>query len=672
MIMRFKQYLLFSFLALSTIFSYAEAIFDIQLASGSVGFPTNISLFAAPAEYSFIITNNSSFDIPNMEYFIPSYFVEDTVKTTCSSTINKNSSCKVALIFRPTQNGLFSDEFKVCGANGNWCSKYSSALQVVVGQDYIVSTNCNDIVSRPFGSLTCNGSKQFSDNFSLFMTRVLSAEATHSEFNYYQHLPSVNETTINCVDARQENVGLDPNILGGGVPLCKLMGYADSSASPTDTSADRELAKLFPPYLTFLLGTPYPITSSTTPLSELATLLQDFNTSAMDQMVQNVGYTGFVNFIDDYFEQQMLKAYSTCGSTNTCPSIAYIPYKMTDGETILQSWPLTNINYWGSSGGGGSGAGYQIYATLPGGSTHYTLQTGGGGGGGGSTTPEISGLITYLLNTGSGGGGGSQFGDCYIRDNVRLTGLGLGAGTGSGLSTAMDTNVTFQNPPAVGYSYLAPAQFPSWSDNTIITNYGSNLTYLFQTQIIDLFNAGYTIVMSCGGGGGSGLEFLDEDYNEFTPHAVSIGHGFNCCYAFNKDGLYSPSDCIPSTTVNGASLTVNEIIYNNIGSLFYQGMKLAILPENCDGYQNSVCTCNFQHAYVIAELGRILVLSGYSVADIPTWLSNPHCNHGQSALLSQAKLMDKDSHKKGKNSYSKILKRFYKSKASLTCSPPWV
>ncbi len=629
----------------------AAQIFGIELISSDVSFPSNLSLYDNAVEYSFTITNNSPSDMPSMSYSIPSYLIKDTEQSTCGGALAKNSSCKIVLKFRPLNVGKFSERFEICSGNRNWCSKYGQNLDISVTQQYIVSTNCSQIKSRPFADLTCNSSNQYTNNFGQFMAKILDADAVHTEFYYYQHNPSANETVTQCLEAKQQNANLDPNIAGGGDALCKLMGYAYANAAPSDNSEDSELAKLFPPYLNFLLGTAYPITASTTPLNELSTLLNDFATSDMDSLVQDVGYTGFVNFLNDYLLQQTSKAYDTCGSSNTCPAISYLPYKLTSDESILQHWPITGLNYWGMSGGGGGGAGYQIYAFKSGDNTHYTLYTGGGGGGGGNTTPEISGLLTYLINTGSGGGGGSQFADCYIHDNTNLSGLGLGAGTGSGASPREGENIIYQTPPAVDYSYYPPAKFPDWSHSTILTQYGSNLTYLFETQIPDLYRAGYTIVISGGGGGGSGFEFLNSAGEEYTPHPVSIGSGFNFCFAFNKDGKYTSTDCIPSQTINSSSALLNNIIYQNIGPLYNQGMIEAIKPGNCNGYSNSNCTCKFQHAYVITNLVKILVGNGFAATDIPKWMTVAHCNYSNDQIF--ADFIDVNS------------------LINSNCSPPW-
>lgn len=644
------RYIYFAFLLIGS--ANAAQIFNVDLDEGTTVFPSNLSLYDDAVEYSFTIRNNSNADMANMTYAIPSYFVKDNIKTTCGEVLAKNKSCKVVFKFRPLTVGKFSDSFSVCAGNKNWCSKYGQNLDVSVTQKYIVTTNCSQIQTRPFADLTCEGSNQYTNNFGALIARVLNAEAVHREFYYYQHAPSVNETTTPCLQSKQQNANLDPNIAGGGVPLCDLMGYAYANASPTNQPADNKLAKLFPQYLNFLLATPYPVTPTTTPLSDLSTLLNDFATTSMDSLVQNVGYTGFVNFLTDYLYQQASQNYLACGTTSTCPTIAYLPYKLTSDESILRHWPISGINYWGMSGGGGGGAGYQIYAFKSGDTNHYTLYTGGGGGGGGNTTPEISNHLTYLLNVGSGGGGGSQFADCYVKDNVNLSGLGLGAGTGGGTSPLESGNIIYNAPPAVDYSYYPPNQFPHWSNSEILQQYGNNLAFLFETQIPELYEAGYTIVISGGGGGGAGFEFLNASSEEFTPQPVSIGSGFNFCFAFNKNGKYNSNDCISQQTINSSSAILNNLIYQNIGPLYNQGMVEAIKSANCNGYSNSQCTCKFQHAYVITNLVKILVGNGFSASDIPKWMTVAHCNYNNPELF--ADFVDINS----------II--------SPSCSPPWL
>lgn len=646
MIKQFKCVVLASFMFASPMLSYAaNAVFHAELQQGTTRFPSNNGLYDRQKEYNFIIRNLGQVDMPGMSYFYPSTFVKHTANTTCGSTLRANESCQLALKFVANQLGSFTGQLKVCGGYGNWCSVFPNALNVSVTQNTIVSNNCTDIKSRPFADQTCRGSEQYSDNFGNFLKQVLNQAVTHREFNYFQHRPSVDETTVPCLEARQEGVGLDPLIEGGGVPLCQLMGYVSNNASVDDQPSNLPLSKQFPPYLTRLLGTPYPITSSTVPLSQLGALMNDFDTPAMDGSVQDVGYAGHVNFLNDYYEQQLSVRYDVCGIIS-CPSIFYLPYKLNAGQAQLETWPpLTN--YWGTSAGGGSGAGYQIQAFKPGTATHYTLFSGGGGGGGGNTTPEISNAITSLINTGSGGGGGSQFADCYVNNlKENLNGLGLGAGTGSGVSTPENTPVIFQPPRSVDYTFLAPALHPTWNEQTILSEYARNMTYLFDILIPKLYNDGYSITMTGGGGGGTGLEFLDAAGQEFTPHVVSIGYGFNFCYVFNKNNQYHASDCIPSPVTSTPNATVEDVTYQNIGPLFHQGMELAILPENCNGYTDYTCTCLFQHTYVVEQLTAILISYGFTAADIPHWLVEPHCTSNTNQVVAQA--------------------------GSSTCVPPWV
>ena len=658
MISLIKKVLLTSIFIIFTTNAAAEQIISILGSSANPGFPLQIGLYDSPAEFVYTIVNNSDIDIPEMRYSIPSYFNIDNANSNCGAVLNRGSSCTLAFRFIPNNLGQFSDELVVCGGGDLWCSKVPSQLAVTVTQNYIVSTNCNDIEPRPFGDLTCNSSWQYAENFRQFMSKVLNADPVHREFNYYQHKLSVDETATPCLEARQIGVGLDSNILGGGDELCTLMGYANTNASPsTSPSTD---TKQFPPYIDFLLGTKYPVT---TPLNMLANLLQDFNTSAMNSMVRNVGYTGYVNFLISYLQSQVSKTYQNCGGAETCPTISYLPYKISDALNVLQNWPIPNVNFWGISGGGGSGAGVQVLAFMPGSERHYTLYSAGGGGGGGNSNPEISNALNYLINVGSGGGGGNQFANCYIKKGQNLNGLGLGAGTGSGLSILEGSSFSFQVPPAVEYSFSAPTNFPDWDNATILSEYGSNLQYLFNTQIPALYALGYTIQTSGGGGGGSGLEFLNPNMVEFTPHALSIGHGFNFCTAYNINGDFRGTDCIPSPTITPATTTINHLIYQNIGPLFRQCMKEAILPKNCDGFQHSVCVCNYQHACVISNLGTILEKSNFSVDDIPSWLNNSHCNHNQSALALQAKKMPTEQRK--------VLHKYLRNQQSATCDPPW-
>ena len=323
------------------------------------------------------------------------------------------------------------------------------------------------------------------------------------------------------------------------------------------------------------------------------------------------------------------------------------------------------------SGGGGGGAGYQIEAFKPGSPTHYTLFSGGGGGGGGETTPEGVTPHINLINTGSGGGGGSQFASCYVTNEGNLNGLGLGSGSGAGLSAVEGHNISYQAPPATDYSFYPPTIHPSWNHDVTLASYGTNLDYLFNTLIPQLYNDGYTIAITGGGGGGAGFEFLNSNGEEYQPHPVSIGYGFNFCYVFNKAQQHASTDCISSPNAGSTRATLlDNLIYKNIGTFFNQGMSLAV--STCTGgYSNYKCTCSFQHAYVICELTDLLIANGFTSSDIPTWLVNPHCNDTADMLISHAGLIAALPLHSASSQCVTSIQNFYQAQKSTGCVPPW-
>lgn len=492
--MRFRSiYFAFSLLPL-TLFA-GQPVFDIRLSLGETAFPSQVGWFDSPILRYMSITNQSHTTMP-LTYSLPAQYSVDQAHSTCTGMLTQGERCELAVRFNPSKIGKFTGKLTVCGHQGLWCSVDPIGFDVTVVNNDIISTSCNMIESRPFAALDCAGSYTYANNFYTFLSRVLDVSPSSSpiqHFHYFQHKPSINETTTPCLEANQKGAPLDPQILGGGLPLCHLMGYATSNSAEQNTES-----KQFPPYLTFLLGTTYPISADTEPLNNLSELLSTFGQPTMDSDVQNLGYNGFVYFLTQYYLQQHHAPYTDCGVSTTCPSLYYLPYATT--ESTLTTWPPSTMQYWGMSGGGGSGAGYQIEAFKPGSKIHYTLFTAGGGGGGGNTTPE--GLDTpsiSLINTGSGGGGGSQFASCFVTAEGNLNGLGLGSGTGSGLSAIAGQNIVYQPPPATDYSYYPPVTHPSWDHETILTNYADNLRYLFKTLIPQLYNDGYTIALTGGG-----------------------------------------------------------------------------------------------------------------------------------------------------------------------------
>jgi len=639
-------------------------LFKIEHTLGSAEFPSTIGWFSPPVTSFLTITNQTGASMP-VTYTIPPPYQVDMTRSTCPATLTPGASCNIAVVFNPSRLGASSGKLQACGHGGLWCSQDPVGLNTTVIDNDIISTSCSTIQERPFAELDCAGAYTYAENFNAFISKVVGIPIStdHLQFNYFQHTPSTDETTIPCLQAKQTGANLDPLIEGGGVSLCNFMGYATGNSSPNPSTS-----KQYPPYLTLLLGTEYPIGPNTVPLAKKTELLTTFGQPAMNPTIQTLGYDGYIHFLTTYLSEQSGKNYNHCGNGQTCPSIYYLPYASNEGNLI--HWPpLTE--YHGMSGGGGSGGGYQIQAFRPGSNTHYTLFSGGGGGGGGNTTPEgLIGAIN-LLNTGSGGGGGSQFADCYVTSEGNLNGLGLGAGLGFGLSAREGSNINYTAPPSPDYSYYPPTLQSSWNNATILANYGSNLTELFHTLIPALYNSGYTIAFTGGGGGGTGLEFLNANGIEYQPQPVSIGYGFNFCTVLNKDGLYSPTDCISTSNVSDSrALFLERLIYKNIGPFFNEGMNLAI--KACPGgYNDFQCTCTFQNAYVICKLSELLLINNFTSADIPTWLVTPHCSNTQATLINGGQQIDQLSPGNTPPHCATAIQNFFTAKKSTDCVPPW-
>ena len=309
--------------------------------------------------------------------------------------------------------------------------------------------------------------------------------------------------------------------------------------------------------------------------------------------------------------------------------------------------------------------------------------------GGGMTSPETTTTPTNLNSTGAGGGGGSQFSDCYFNSaGKNFNGLGLGAGTGSGFNAPQGQNINFVTPPTVDYSFYPAMTQNLHTDRDILNSYVANLQELIGSQIKSLYEQGYTITILGGGGGGVGMEFLQENGEEYNPHPVSVGYGFNFCHAFNKNSEYFNSDCNESGESTG-NIDVQALLYKNIGQYFDRGLQIAIQPGNCNGYANSVCTCNFSYAYVAAQVHELLRVNKIPETFFPQWLLNPHCNtntikkNGRSKqnprtlyekrLLDAAKKMGESQGVRQDNmSDVMILKQLLARHDATTCQPPWV
>ena len=131
------------------------------------------------------------------------------------------------------------------------------------------------------------------------------------------------------------------------------------------------------------------------------------------------------------------------------------------------------------------------------------------------------------------------------------------------------------------------------------------------------------------------------------------------------------------------AVDVDTLIYKNVGNYYQRAMALAIRPENCNGYANAECTCNFQHSYVICKLGELLEKNHLSSDLIPAWLINPHCDFSnqlaanprqnfEKTLEHYAAMLDNDNGQKvNATNCEGILANYFAKQDATTCQPPW-
>jgi len=134
---------------------------------------------------------------------------------------------------------------------------------------------------------------------------------------------------------------------------------------------------------------------------------------------------------------------------------------------------------------------------------------------------------------------------------------------------------------------------------------------------------------------------------------------------------HTATDCISTANASPSTgVLLNNLIYNNIGVFFNQGMALAV--STCaGGYSNAMCTCSFQHAYVICELTDLLVANGFTSADIPTWLINPHCNETSDELITHGNFMEQLPQHTTPSHCATSIQNFFNVKENTACQPPW-
>lgn len=404
-------------------------------------------------------------------------------------------------------------------------------------------------------------------------------------FYYYQTLADPEappdeqaQTTVACLNTRAPWGG--SRVVGAGVPLCHLIAHV-TSPGPTGVGGDRssnpvpdELRDL-PEYLRRL----YP--------PDASSLLSEFQAgSAFDRIVRNLGAAARDGFLEDY--------------PSFSPDAIYDP----------ALWAL-DAQYHGISGGGGGGWGGELGSERPN-ADPLVLLAFGGGAGGGMTSMRSFGVTSSRV--GAGGGGGMQFADGYRFRDRPYDGLGLGAGVGS-------------DEDEVQYSYFdyegsgRPAQPIHDYNPAVIADYQEQLGNLVE-QLESGLTSGETVVVRGGGGMGAGAEYLMENGEEFTPHALSTQAGFQFRYEFQRVG---------TGLARGGELDAEqESAYALLGE-FYRTATTQAFQECGRDYSNFPCICPTAHAIVICLMGRELG----DPTKIPAWLQQQHCPNDPALLNRQ-------------------------------------
>lgn len=443
-------------------------------------------------------------------------------------------------------------------------------------------SDCNQIREYPYArNLFCPAT------FTAVQTVLASVAASLGEegpsagyFYYYQTLADPrappgdeSQTTVACLQT--EAPWGSAEVEGAGTPLCELVAYVTSLGPRPGTSPDDRAnpvpttLRAFPQYFTGL----YPPATSA--------LLDEFRVGGTyGPLITNLGALTFDGFVNAYPEY--------------APDALYAP-----GD-----W-AADPQYFGISGGGGGGWGGELGLALESGDT--TLVSFGGGGGGGMTSQLLDGVLrTASTALGGGGGGGMQLSDGYTNNNVSYNGLGLGGGTSD-------------DRPFVQYSYNDYADAPRDPlpvhvyNPAVITDYQEQMTNAVSQLIDDLAN-GERVVLQGGGGMGAGAEYLDDQGEEYVPHALSTQAGFSFRYEFGEG----------DTELEDDSDDDDNDLYAQIGS-FYQQANEEALAECDNDYSNYACICPIQQAIVVSLTANFLDTEGGGAVMVPAWLGQQHC-----------------------------------------------
>eukprot|EP00913_Durusdinium_trenchii_P028003 g26254.t1 len=305
---------------------------------------------------------------------------------------------------------------------------------------------CNKRRVQPFSKQMFAGASAFAELLAGYVRDY------PLRFAYYANW--LTDTFVECLDA-----GTGPyQVPGGGEQLCSMLEWNAGVA-------EKNLAK----YLRDLMAAKHP-----------KSLLNTFN------LVLDFGYNSYESMCKSMQKGWPRTVYDPMGGH---VSVEELYQQNQDGRP-----------YWGVSGGGGAGAGFEIFCVNDTNEEEETIITGGGGGGGGVNTPEEG----TPIEAGGGGGGGVQVG----ADGIPAVGAGAG-----------------NHPPGVISIEMTQTDHKNWIES--MKKVAESIRSCASTP-------GKHISLRGGDGGGAGFEAYlpwnvtnpEGNPEEVQPHGLSFGYGF--------------------------------------------------------------------------------------------------------------------------------------------------
>lgn len=448
-------------------------------------------------------------------------------------------------------------------------------------------SSCNDLKYKQLHLNQCQSAYNMSQQIINRITKEnllqsnrhpLIRYAERTVFTYYEHLPDANSTPAYsdqtpepCENAfktpgtsKQNPLEQDGDFVDGGShsPLCNLINYVQTVGNP------------------LWQANTYPTCSATTSANHSYKCSGSyFNALTHTELVENMltspnNWRSVINSLGAYAYNTYIQSSGTLGTPKQYqPATYYSPnkpyYTATNNkpsQPIIPNPKHPNYAYYGISGGGGSGAGFEVNiiynyecykenkahlntlglndSNCKAGFTHsnnctITAFSGGFGGGGGMTSSRWSTPTTVSI--GGGGGGGAQF-------NLGHNQQGASIGAGSNLSPTT-TPSPLQWSINQAQRYISLLNNFSDADSHYLTNHftrGGLCVNHFEIQ--------------GGGGMGAGLEVIGANNNEYTPHPYSSSGGFQF-----TTKLYPILTTADNTTTNEAlttAATINQSVSN--------------------------------------------------------------------------------------------------------------